>query len=265
MKKYLTIGFILWLGIAGKVYASSPASWYASSTPQAISPTAINGVQPKLLIPQLSSTGSPCLNVSTSGLIATTTCATTSPAGSSGQLQYNNGGVFGATSSPVVGYITATSTTATSTFNGAISVPKLKWGGMFSNQYPLTEDANGNVSLFSNLYLDTGFSTPGVHIPSALYVNSVATNYISSNSMGLNISGSGYGIQANDFLHANDNLTVTGTTTSPCFSNNGTTCITGGGGSIATNPLQATYFTATSSTATSTPSLLAYASAAQKA
>lgn len=47
-----------------------------------------------------------------------TTCLTSggTPAGSTGQLQYNNGGVFGATSSPIVGYITATSTTATSTF-----------------------------------------------------------------------------------------------------------------------------------------------------
>ena len=45
-----------------------------------------------------------------------------SPAGSSGQLQYNNGGVFGATSSPVVDYITATSTTGTSTFAGAVGI-----------------------------------------------------------------------------------------------------------------------------------------------
>jgi len=44
------------------------------------------------------------------------------PAGSTGQLQFNNGGSFGATSSPVVGYITATSTTATSTFAGSVSV-----------------------------------------------------------------------------------------------------------------------------------------------
>ena len=34
------------------------------------------------------------------------------PAGSTGQLQFNNGGVFGATSSPVVGYITATTTSS---------------------------------------------------------------------------------------------------------------------------------------------------------
>ena len=79
------------------------------------------------------------------------------PAGSTGQLQYNNGGVFGATSSPVVGYITATSTTATSTFPIAsstnlygqnISVGSTKGCNTAS---ALSTDANGFITCNSSI------------------------------------------------------------------------------------------------------------------
>lgn len=48
-------------------------------------------------VPSLGSSGSPCLSVSSNGTFATTTCGSGggTPAGSTGNIQFNNGGAFG--------------------------------------------------------------------------------------------------------------------------------------------------------------------------
>jgi hypothetical protein len=95
-----------------------------------------------------------CLGTDASGNVQTGTCsggsATTTPGGSNAQLQFNNGGVFGGTSTPSVTAINATNSSATSTFFGNIQV-----GGntLLKNSY------NGLATFINGLVGSTGTTT----------------------------------------------------------------------------------------------------------
>ena len=104
---------------------SLPASWTTGSSAAYIIPSAFNKVIPYVQAPFfIGSTStstfaggvvSPCFSFTLGGACLTSSGATP-PGGGNRQLQYNNNGSLAGTSSPVVGFITATSTTATSTF-----------------------------------------------------------------------------------------------------------------------------------------------------
>ncbi|KKK69751.1 hypothetical protein LCGC14_2930890, partial [marine sediment metagenome] len=84
----------------------------------------------------LSSAGSSCLTIGATGLIATTTCGG-SVAGSNTQVQFNNGGVFGASSNFTYNLSTDNLTVGTSTANsfqgigGALTLERVS-GSTFS-------------------------------------------------------------------------------------------------------------------------------------
>ena len=103
-------------------FASVSVGWNAtSSTGGAISPTTVNAINYSLKIPSTGTSTysggiiSPCFSTGT-GCISSS--APTPPGGSPGSIQYNNSGSFAGTSSPTVNYVTATSSTDTSSFAG---------------------------------------------------------------------------------------------------------------------------------------------------
>lgn len=82
--------------------------WRSTTTPaSAIVPTVTNKA---VRIPNLGSTGSPCVSVSTNGTLATTTCGSGggTPAGASSTVQFNANGAFGGSSNFTFNGTTAT-------------------------------------------------------------------------------------------------------------------------------------------------------------
>lgn len=106
-----------------------------------------------------------CLVTDAQGNVSTSTCGTGgsgTPGGGNGQLQFNNGGSFGGTSTPSVTAINATSTTATSTLPNIImqKIQSLTSAGLtfFSNGgTPIADFGAGggsNASFFGGVNID---------------------------------------------------------------------------------------------------------------
>jgi hypothetical protein len=112
-------------------------------------------------IPFLGSTGNPCLTVGTTGTLATSTCGG-SPAGSNTQIQYNDNGLFGATTTFVysggnVGIGTANPT------NGKLEVITSDTSSRGINLSQTNTSATGNVMNISN----SGTSNTALRVSSA--------------------------------------------------------------------------------------------------
>jgi hypothetical protein len=108
-----------------------------------------------LQIPSLGSSGNPCTTVDANGKFSTTTCSSLSGGTTNLMTYWTGAGTIGATSSPTVGYVTATSTTATSTFPRLAS-SILAW---LQDLYVAgTAWFAGNVNVTGNLAV-TGTST----------------------------------------------------------------------------------------------------------
>jgi len=115
IKKYIAIiGMSCFFGFFSTTYAASVIFPYQGGTGTSTVP-----VIGQVLVGQSNGTYAP---QATSSLGISGGGGGGTPGGSNGQLQYNNAGSFAGTSSPIVGYITATSITSTSTFAGPTSL-----------------------------------------------------------------------------------------------------------------------------------------------
>ena len=163
-----------------------------------------------LQIPSLGSTGNPCIKVGATGVFGTTTCGggASLSGGTTNALTYwTSPTTVGATTSPVVGYITATSTTATSTFPIASST--CFWNG--------TTCLNGGTPAGSNYQFQ--FNNGGVFGGSSKLYTDIAGVTLTDNYSTL--FGAGVDFQGNTvsnigtgqgFLYQQSNGIVVGST-----------------------------------------------------
>ena len=192
MKKILYI--ILALGFATTAYAAAPVTFPINGgTGTSTKPTL-----GQVLVGQSNSTYAPQAT-STLGLQAALSGGTTNAL-----TYWTSASALGATTTPTVIAINMSSSTATSTLAGGVKIPQLQWGGIFTNQYPITADASGNLTRFSNIWLDTGISTPGIHITPGkqLFAGSINTGSLDSSGGTMQITAEGSGINVTDSLKA---------------------------------------------------------------
>jgi len=121
MKKILSIiALVVLLVPTFLTAATTTRPWYLQTLTGLFTPSPD---ATSIAIPFLGSTGDPCLTVGTTGTIATSTCGgEPTPAGSSTQIQFNDSGAFGATTS-----LTFATSTSLLTVSGsdALTSPKI--------------------------------------------------------------------------------------------------------------------------------------------
>lgn len=106
---FALFGALMTLALTQWAHAQGASLWYVASN--YLRPVSSSwGMQ----VPSLGSAGSPCLTVGATGLFGTSTCGGSLSGGSTNALTYwTSSSAVGATSSPTVGFVTATSGTST--------------------------------------------------------------------------------------------------------------------------------------------------------